>query len=356
MLVLLLGCATPVDSGVDSAACADPAVTWDGWGQGFFVTWCGACHSATTPDRRGAPPGLDFDTWEEVQAHRDEIERSVLTEASMPVGGGLAADDLTQLQALLACGEGGDGTTSTAQLPSPALDATGIEAAAATAFAGGVPLATDYWSVYLELVLGHSDGMCPAGGLGAPYAIHAPMVGCTTEDGWYFSGLTLRETTEDADGWSEWMLGDGWAHDLEDHRLVFGGEIEWGADTSGAHPWQTVDGTWGWEAGEGWLAEVPSVSLATEADLATGVVTVTGGWTTGGESVFLDGVDFAPRADDAPSHGTLSVRDPGGAWYTVPLREDGSGCGPATYADGTALGEVCFDTAPLAASLAGIVP
>lgn len=361
VLLLALGCPStpPVAAGEAVSECADmPAVSWDGWGRGFFSTWCAACHSATTPDRRGAPDGLDFDTWADVEAHRDRIRATVIDEASMPVGGGLSADDLTLLAALLECGEPGDTTAGSGAIPSPTLDATGVAAAATTAFAGGLPLATTVWAAYLEIIQAHSDGRCPEGGMGEPYSIHAPMVGCVTADGWYFSGLTLRESTTDETGWSEWMLGDGWAHDPDERRLVFGGEIAWGATTDGSSWWQTVSGTWGWEGGADWLAAVPSVSLQVESAGGpdTPTVTVTGGWTIDGQSVFLDALTFTPAVGDTPVAGTVSVRDPAGGWTTLDLADPGGGCGVAVYADGTELGLVCLDTAPLVASFAAGAP
>lgn len=105
-VLLLLACATPPTqaTALSASACTDaPAVTWDAWGHGFFLTWCASCHSATTPDRRGAPDGVDFDSWEEVQARQADIRARVIDEASMPVGGGLSDDELALLEVLLTC-------------------------------------------------------------------------------------------------------------------------------------------------------------------------------------------------------------------------------------------------------------
>ena len=116
MLWLILACSGG-DGGVETAAptaatsaedtagpcAAAPAVSWSGWGEGFFITWCQACHSATTAERNGAPEGVDFDTAAEVLRWRDQIDRVVLSEGSMPVGGGLSDDDLALLELLLWC-------------------------------------------------------------------------------------------------------------------------------------------------------------------------------------------------------------------------------------------------------------
>ncbi|MDP2317622.1 MAG: hypothetical protein Q8P41_32350 [Pseudomonadota bacterium] len=92
----------PVDE-VPAACVGAPAVTWESWGEGFFRTYCNACHAADTPDRRGAPAGVDFDTWAGVTASSARVRARVLEEGTMPVGGGLDPDELALLEVLLTC-------------------------------------------------------------------------------------------------------------------------------------------------------------------------------------------------------------------------------------------------------------
>ena len=73
-------------------------VTWNTWAQGFFMTWCQACHSATAENRHGAPVGTDFDTEKSVMEWRERIIIRVIDDQSMPLGGGLSGDDLALLQ------------------------------------------------------------------------------------------------------------------------------------------------------------------------------------------------------------------------------------------------------------------
>ena len=117
VLWLLLACG---ENGVDTAAsaldttdtalepddgCSDaPAVSWESWGEGFFTTWCQACHSQSTPQRSGAPEGVDFDTEADVVLWSASIRRTVLEDATMPVGGGVSESDATLLSVLLDCG------------------------------------------------------------------------------------------------------------------------------------------------------------------------------------------------------------------------------------------------------------
>ena len=116
--VLVLGCgsepdaadpavmdsAAPVLCAVDTGAGMLPAPTWAEFGVPFFSTWCQSCHSRTTPQRAGAPEGVDFDSASDVQQAEAAIRRTVLESRSMPVGGGLPEADLHDLDRLLRCG------------------------------------------------------------------------------------------------------------------------------------------------------------------------------------------------------------------------------------------------------------
>lgn len=104
--LFLLACAVPAPAPtvVTVVDCADaPVVTWDNWGHGFFRTWCGSCHSAGAQDRNGAPTTVSLDSRADVAAHLDTVRRRVLTEQTMPLGGGLSADDLRLLDVMLSC-------------------------------------------------------------------------------------------------------------------------------------------------------------------------------------------------------------------------------------------------------------
>ena len=96
MWILLWACA-------DTEIEQDSALGWDAWADGFFSTYCRSCHSADTPDRRGAPSGVDFGTQGEVEALRESICRVVLDEETMPVGGGVVEEDRWLLDRYLGC-------------------------------------------------------------------------------------------------------------------------------------------------------------------------------------------------------------------------------------------------------------
>lgn len=87
--------AAPVD-------CGDPTgLSWDAFGAGFFRTYCTACHSGTTPDRHGAPLGVDLDTEEAVRALAPRVRARTLEEQTMPIGGGVLEEDRVLLDRYL---------------------------------------------------------------------------------------------------------------------------------------------------------------------------------------------------------------------------------------------------------------
>ena len=105
MLVAILALSCSNGAAEDTGCTAAYGLTWDGWARGFFTTYCLACHSAGSPDRRGAPVGTDFDTLEDVLSWSDRIQARVLDEQTMPVGGGIPEEDLVRLQDYLSCPE-----------------------------------------------------------------------------------------------------------------------------------------------------------------------------------------------------------------------------------------------------------
>jgi hypothetical protein len=104
--LLLLACTAgpnDSDSGLrDTSECpTDPTLSWQSWGAGFFLTYCNRCHAQASEERHGAPPGVDFDTRELVQAQIPRIRARVLDQGDMPLGGGVSEDDLYLLERYL---------------------------------------------------------------------------------------------------------------------------------------------------------------------------------------------------------------------------------------------------------------
>ncbi len=354
LLALLAACDTAPAS-VAAAGCPPASgVSWSGWGEGFFRTWCGSCHSADTPDRRGAPPGVDFDLAADVWRQRDAIRAAVERE-SMPVGGGLSVEDLELLDEFLTCEPvdadrkadvGVVGTTTVAA----------IEASGTAALASGYPRAERLWEAYRTLLAVHGQSDCPFGwqfGLGE---FQSPLVGCTTAAGWTFAGLTLRKEEVDADGVEEWLTGDASVQEPAGAYGTLAGEVRWWR-ASGGEPRafsQSMYGTWGMPWESGWLAESPSLSVSMEGTWSAARVEalLSGGITLGGASVYLDGVTVDTlTCPGAPTSGTLLVRGAAGAWSTITLASDCSGCGAAADPEGVVVGTACVPWASVLASL-----
>lgn len=103
ILTLLLACAEPDAGDTSSCGAEDHAVTWDGYTRGFFLTYCAACHSSSATERYGAPEGVDFDTPQQVLDQAERVRARVLEAQTMPLGGGVPAEDLTLLAEWLDC-------------------------------------------------------------------------------------------------------------------------------------------------------------------------------------------------------------------------------------------------------------
>lgn len=86
-------------------ACADtgPHPTWDDDVQGIFRTYCNACHAADAPDRHGAPADVTFDTPQQALSWASRVRQRTLVDQTMPIGGGVPAEDRHLLAVWLDC-------------------------------------------------------------------------------------------------------------------------------------------------------------------------------------------------------------------------------------------------------------
>ena len=83
-----------------------PGATWSGFGQGFLLSYCTACHaeSVTGDLRHGAPDGVDFDTLENTRTWAERIRVRTLETQDMPPAGGPLDDERTLFETWLDCG------------------------------------------------------------------------------------------------------------------------------------------------------------------------------------------------------------------------------------------------------------
>lgn len=84
----------------------DPPLTYENFGQGFMGVHCAGCHSALNPagHRKGAPAGVDLDTYEGVLqwAYRSEV-RAIGDNPGMPPGGGPSEAERERLDEWFRC-------------------------------------------------------------------------------------------------------------------------------------------------------------------------------------------------------------------------------------------------------------
>jgi hypothetical protein len=92
----------PADTGMfEDPVAVDASLTWAGWGDGFFRTYCRSCHSRQASTRRGAPDDVQFDTEADVIAWGARVRDRVIQDGTMPLGGGVMEDDLVLLDRYL---------------------------------------------------------------------------------------------------------------------------------------------------------------------------------------------------------------------------------------------------------------
>jgi hypothetical protein len=341
---LLLACAEPAAESAD--VCDEPLYTWDNWGAGFFGSYCLSCHSAGTPDRRGAPPGVDFDSESQVRSFAAAITRSI-DDGTMPIGGGLPEADRERLQAWLACGEGGAAYSA----PAVVAEYTPEEAeAAAKVVLELVPTLSfglHDWLVGAVEDLGTGDG-CPQPLLGEEegdwtlywdgdcagerVTLHGDII--------VYYDWTAREGASLIQLWDLFSLTGTTVRNRED--LFAGGNtsIVWEVKEDAASIKMLWGGAYGDPSSDGPLATPFSGGVTVE-----GTFRPEGGFN--GElagAMSTDGAALDVRSlivDQGQLTGELAIRDPSSGWWVVELAEDGSGCGPLTFG-GESFGESCL--------------
>jgi len=94
--------------GSDNPVCNNaPLLTYNNFGEGFLASNCQSCHASTSPNRKGAPESVTFDTPDQIQIHRERmLVRATGDDPTMPPGGGLTPSERTSLEIWLDCFEG----------------------------------------------------------------------------------------------------------------------------------------------------------------------------------------------------------------------------------------------------------
>jgi hypothetical protein len=170
-LLALAGCAG--DAAEPPAPIPCDEVGWSDYTEPLLTTWCTPCHSSTVPEenRRGAPVGVDFDTWAGAVQWADRIAVRAGPGGTMPPAGGLTDDQRAGLARWVECGA--DGTPSPPDPCAERVDHAGDASAA------GEPCAEGANAVTGDLVIdrdpGHAlDCVCQVDGavtIGAPVTL-----------------------------------------------------------------------------------------------------------------------------------------------------------------------------------------
>ena len=107
MILVFLACAQEDSKPNDTDPCASaPTVSYNNFGQSFFIENCQSCHASTQTDREGAPEEIVFDSEADIWALADRIlARAAATPPTMPPQGGTSDDDRELLQIWLGCGQ-----------------------------------------------------------------------------------------------------------------------------------------------------------------------------------------------------------------------------------------------------------
>ena len=91
----------------DRACPDDSFLTYENFGAPFFSEYCTGCHSSQLPAamRQDAPPGVDFETLDDIRARADAIyQRAADAYSIMPPVGGPSDETRVLLGEWLACG------------------------------------------------------------------------------------------------------------------------------------------------------------------------------------------------------------------------------------------------------------
>lgn len=232
----------------------------------------------------------------------------------------------------LACGPGEEDTG-----PEPEWSASDVEEGLGAALAYQLPAFPLVAATWDEL-LSHGDGLCP------PTPNGFDIIGgegCTSEDGYTFSGIAGH-----VDGWSGssfvfQVYGDFVITDAEGRRFSVGGSNtaildEEDGKTTLQH---TFLGSMQYEGGDLWLADGTSAAAWIEATIAEDGATAVhleGGYRLGPWSIYFDDVTVT----DGCAAGGTRLRDDRGYWYDLAYAD--CECGPVAF-EGRAIGEACVD-------------
>jgi len=361
---LLLGCKPgdePIDSGEavvetaeDTSACvtcdspceSPLGVTWESFGQGFFQTYCNACHSSTTEVRNGAPEGVDFDQASVTAAFEERIRVRVLEDSTMPVGGGVRAVDLVLLEDLLVClgqSEHSDSQDSSPDIQ-PEWSVEEVLNEVSEGLVHGLPDPYSPRDSFLGMFVGR-DGQCPSD---SGFNLSGSFNGCLSSTGYRFAGTSAYQGPTTPQKGPFHLIGDFYIIDSQDQWYRGGGDLLVDRVT-GPGTWPEVVeasllGSWSYDADGGWLGGSSTLAtwIRSESQPSRWTLELDGSFGYGEHHMVFEDLVF--DSDDCGGHATgrLGVRGEDSRWYHLDFGEACTGCAEVTTG-GMSLGEGCVD-------------
>jgi hypothetical protein len=112
-VVLMLALASPacddhiIGQGVPigTSCLRDPPLSYENFGKGILKRHCVPCHSvyAREGQRAGAPPGVNFDSWDDTLVWADRIVAFAVDSELMPPAGGMVTSERSELAEWMRC-------------------------------------------------------------------------------------------------------------------------------------------------------------------------------------------------------------------------------------------------------------
>jgi hypothetical protein len=203
---------------------------------------------------------------------------------------------------------------------------------AQASLAVGLPDSPAVRDLYFDLLEVGADEDCPGG----DQLDGSRATGCTADSGYFYQGHSVWEESD-----QQWTLsGDFEIITPEGSSFWLGGQVVHRVDLD---QWSMgVEGTMIYEGADDWLWPGASAVYTVRYSEGLQEVHVDGGLTANGVSFVFEDVHWARATEQGPG-GTVLIRDPVGAWFTLVL-DATSGCGPVSY-DGEELGTGCLDLA-----------
>lgn len=240
--------------------------------------------------------------------------------------------------------------------PDAALTTDETAAGFREATALGLPLPMGIVNTWTSLLM-EGDETCPGGNWAQGMLDVYGGEGCRSASGVWYQGAGgggSEGFDPDGDGRPDGVAyawkGDATIIDATGARCELGGLTELGIVSDGSGNYSVdalVFGTFGYEAAmDAWFAEGVSASVTLTGTLAadgTSDISITGGFGTGTQAIFLSEFRIGGECGDAPT-GTIGFRDDQGYWYDLTFDTTTcDGCGEVVFDGRQSIGVGCAD-------------